>query len=63
MTNKTMTDKTLMHESLPNSHNTPTGETLELVKSFALIQDADRRRQVIDFARKVLIADTQARLN
>lgn len=63
MTNKTMTDKTLMHESLPNSYNTPTGETLELVKSFALIQDADRRRQVIDFARKVLIADTQARLN
>ena len=63
MTNKTMTDKTLMHESPPNSYNTPTGETLELVKSFALIQDAGRRRQVIDFARKVLIADTQARLN
>ena len=62
MTNKTTTDKTLMHE-FPNSYNTPTGETLELVRAFALIQAADRRRLVIDFAQKVLIEDTQARLN
>ena len=61
-----MTDKTLMHRLMgeaPPGYNTPAEETLELVKSFALIQDADRRRKIIDFARELLVEDTAARLN
>ncbi len=62
-----MTDKTLMHRLMrdvpPGIDAVPPEETLELVKSFARIQDIDRRRRIIDFARELLVEDTAARLN